>query len=140
MAKIEEIPDEDTPLRQAAHPDGGEGSDEGEEEEEYDLDAPAVSNFLPREYEESISPREHTRSGGGGGGGLGGVPLTTFLALVLAASLAHALLVTQGFLGARGAARHEAVWDWVARVLARWGVVLPRDWNWGQPPGQNGEL
>ena len=130
MAKIEEIPDEDVPRRHVA------SSCNDDSEEEYDLSAPSVSNFLSAEYE-AISPRELTFRNAPPGPETS-FPMTTFIAFVMAASLAHFLLVTQGFLGTRGLERQEAVWKWLEGVLAKWSIALPKDWN--QPPEQKVEL
>ena len=132
MAKLEEIPDEDAQRAQAP---GAENEGEGADDE-YDLDAPAVSNFLSREYE-TISPRELTFRDTAPGQEVG-FPLTTVVAFVLAASVAHWLLVTQGFLGKQGTARQEAVWKWFEGVLTKWSIALPKDWD--QPPAQKVEL
>ena len=130
MAKIEEIPDEDTQRHQATN-----STDEGDDEE-YDLDAPVVSNFMSRDYE-SISPRELTFREAPPGPEMG-FSMTTFIAFLMAASLAHFILVTQGFLGKKGTEKQEAVWNWVEGILTKWSITLPRDWN--QPPGQKMEL
>ena len=129
MAKIEEIPDEDVQWVQATGPND-------EEEEEYDLNAPPVSNFMSGEYE-TISARESTSRGAPPGPGMS-LPMTTFIAFVMAVSLAHFILVTQGFLGKKGTEKQEAVWNWVEGILTKWGITQPKDWN--QPPGLKMEL
>jgi len=130
MAKIEEIPDEDDQRHQATNSDV-EGDDE-----EYDLDAPAVSNFMSREYE-TISPRELTFRAAPPRPQIG-FSMTTFVALVMAACLAHFILVTQGFLGKKGVERQEALWKWLEDFLTKWSIPLPKDWD--QPPEQKVEL
>lgn len=130
MAIIEEILDEDVQRHQATD------TNDEEEEEEYDLDVPPVSNFMSGDYE-NISPRELTFRDAPPGPEMS-FPMTTFIAFVMAASLAHFLLVTQGFLGKKGMEKQEAVWKWVEGILTKWSIVLPPDWN--QPPGQKMEL
>ncbi len=128
MAKIEEIPEEDV--------QGDQATDPNDEEEEYHLDAPPVSNFMSRDYE-TISPREHTFRDAPPRPAMS-FPMTTFIAFIMAVSLAHFILVTQGFLGTKGTEKQEAVWNWVEGILTKWGITLPKDWN--QPPGQKLEL
>ena len=130
MAKIEEIPDEDDRRHQAT-----DLNDDGEEEE-YDLNAPPVSNFMSGDYE-SISPRELTFRDAPPGPEIS-FPMTTFIAFVMAVSLAHFVLVTQGFLGKKGMEKQEAVWKWVEGILTKWSITLPKDWD--QPPAQKLEL
>jgi len=131
MAKIEEVPDEDDRRRQVTNP-----NDDGDEEEEYDVNAPPVSNFMGGDYE-SISPREFTFREAPPGPDVG-FPLTTFVAFLMAASLAHFFLVTQGFLGKKGTEKQEAVWKWVEHILTKWSIALPKDLN--QPPVPKMEL
>jgi len=132
MAKIEEILDEDEDVqRRQATDSNGDGDDD-----EYDLNAPPVSNFMSGDYEH-ISPRELTFRDTPTSPGMS-FPMTTFIALVMAASLAHFILVTQGFLGKKGMEKQEAVWKWVEGILTKWSITLPKDWD--QPPGQKVEL
>ena len=129
MAIIEEVSDEDVQRHQATDPND-------EEEEEYDLNAPPVSNFMSGDYE-TISPRELTFRDAPPGPEMR-LSMTTFIAFVMAVSLAHFILVTQGFLGKKGTEKQEAVWNWLEGILTKWSITLPKDWN--QPPGQKVEL
>jgi hypothetical protein len=129
MAKIEEILDEDVQTTNTH-------DEEEEEEEEYDLNTPPVSNFMSGDYEH-ISPRELTFREAPPGPEMS-FPMTTFIAFVMAVGLAHFILVTQGFLGKKGAEKEEAVWKWVEGILTKWSITLPKDWN--QPPAQKVEL
>jgi hypothetical protein len=91
--------------------------DKVDEDEDYDLDAaldgPVVSNFMSQEHE-SITPRELTfRKDELRVSEEPSYPLATVAAFIMACCIAHFLLVTQGFLGAKGLAKLD---DFAARV------------------------
>ena len=55
--------------------------------------------------------------------------MMTFIAFVMAVSLAQFILITQDFLGKKGTEKQEAVWNWLEGILTKWSTTLPKDWN-----------
>ncbi len=88
-------------------------------DDELDLDGPVTSNFLAGDQTQ-LSTRELT---------LNEKPQTESLfslagvaAFILACSLAHFLLVTQGFMGKAGIQKADAIAEWIQKFFAKYSI------------------
>lgn len=100
-----------------------------QEGEDYDIDAvldePAVSNFLSGDHE-TVSPRELTfRKDELGATDEPGYSFTTVAAFILACCIAHFVLTTQGFLGARGMERLDTFATKVEEFFTKHSIHVP---------------